>query len=229
MSIPVTHRAPAVPKRVILFGFLLGLSLALLGLVGSHLVGSLNKNYVGIVTRQLPSLGLIRAISQAQSVSRRLIEAAPLHMEDPEINAMQAIILRVRQENGDRLDKLERLLDDPEARKLLGRLREERLSYHLGSDQFLALLKTRPERPVWESQRIAMVDVDQRYVQAQDRLAEYCEASAASRSDELTQRSRDLTRFFFIVAAWPLVLAVGFFIYGLISTLALFYRSRANT
>ena len=132
----------------------------------------------------------------------------------------------VRQENGERLDKLEGLLASTEASELIERLRQVRQRYHNESDKFWALLKARPEQVEWEGQRAAMVEVDKLYVSAQDRLAEYCERSAASQSDELTRRSRLLTRFFFVVAAWPLVLAAGFFFYGLISTLALFYRSR---
>ena len=229
MSLPVTNRPPVVPKKVILFGFLLGLSLALLGLIGSHLVGSLNENYMGIVTRQLPSLGLIREISQAHSAGRRLIETAPFRIKEAQVVELEAAILKLRHGNGERLDKLERLLNTPEASKLIGHLRSQRINYHAESDQFLQRLKNQPTREIWESQRSRMFNVDQLYVKEQDRVAEYCEQTASARSAELTRRSRNLTLFFFVVAAWPLILAVGFFLYGLISTLALFYRSRSHS
>lgn len=228
MSVSIAYRAPAVPKRVILFGFLLGISLAILGLVGSWLVSNLNSAYQEIVTTQLPSLSLIREISKAQSSSRRLIESIPLNRTRDDIRTVRENIIRIRAENGKRLADLEKLLSGDTAGKLIARLHAVRVQYHRESDKFLDVLIKDPDRVVWEVQLAAMIDVDLQYVEAQNRLAEYCEQTANARSDDLTQRSRGLNRFFFVVTAWPLILAAGFFIYGLITTLALFYRSRSN-
>ena len=228
MSVSIAYRAPAVPKRVILFGFLLGISLAILGLMGSWLVSNLNSAYHEIVTTQLPSLGLIREISKAQSSSRRLIESIPLKRSRDDINTVRDSILRIRAENGRRLTDLEKLLSGDTAGKLIVRLHEVRAQYHTESDKFLDVLMKEPDRAVWEVQLAAMINVDIQYVEAQNRLAEYCERTANSRSDDLTERSKGLNYFFFVVTAWPLILAMGFFLYGLITTLAFFYRSRSN-
>jgi hypothetical protein len=228
MQIPSTYRAAAVPKRVILFVFLLGLSLAILGLVGSQLVIELNSAYSEIVERQLPSLGLIREINQGQSQNRRLIDSIPLNLAQADVVEIRKNIESMRMINSQRLDKLEQLLGTNEASALIQNLRVVRSTYNSTCDRLMDVLTDEKDRNSWELQRALMIEADVRYVDAQDLVATYCEESAAARSDNLSRRSKDLTNLFFVVAAWPLLLAIVFFTYGLISTMALFYRSKIS-
>lgn len=226
MSIPVTNRPPAVPRRVVLYGLLLSVSLALLGVIGSYLVSSLNGDYQEIVSRQLPSLSVVREISQANGNGRRLVEALPQHLSDPEVAQVRARIADIRDENTLRLAKLEDLLDSETGVQLIAQLRATRKAYHNQVDKYIKALETGIEEGAQIGWRTKIESLDFEYVSAQDRLAEYCSRSASSRGEDLTRRSKQLTFFFLVIAAWPLILAVAFFLFGLISTLVLFYRAR---
>jgi len=228
MPIPVTHRAPAVPKRVVLFGFLLGVSLAILGLLGSYLVTRLNADYNEIVTTRLPSLSLIREINKNQSIARQAVESLMAVPAPVDIDAVWAKVVRLRQENSERIDKLDELINVDEGEHLIVNLREVRKLFHTETEAFFQVVAEGADVNQLVRQRARMTDMDIKYMDAQNRVAEYCEQSAAERSDDLTRRTNGVSRFFFVVAAWPLILAVGFFVYGLISTLSLFYRSREN-
>ena len=81
------------------------------------------------------------------------------------------------------------------------------------------------ERALW---RARIEEVDAKYVEAQDRLADYCLRSATAQGDVLTRSSTRLMWFFMVFAAWPLLLVSGIFLYGFISTLLVFIRSPRN-
>jgi hypothetical protein len=217
-----------VPKRVLFLGCMLGLSFALLGGLGTYLARNLNAEYAQIVTNQLPSLGLVRDVSKANSTGRRLLETAGNRLSAEELEVLKARIEKIRDENTARLARLDTLLDSPESMRLSQRLREDRRVYHELADAFLARLSQgvdAEERMEW---RTRIAEMDTKYVEAQDRLADYCELSATVRGDELSRSSRLLMWFFTVIAVWPLVLATAVFLWGFASTLILFARGREN-
>jgi hypothetical protein len=226
MSIFITNRARAVPKGVVWFGILLSLSLAVLGLLASYLVSSLNGDYQEIVSRQLPALAIVRNISQANAVGRRLIEGLPDYLEKEQLAVVNAKMDFISSENTLRLERLQQLLDATEGRQLVQSLLERRKSYRDSTVRLLDDLGrgiSQVERERW---RQMISEVDGRYVEAQDNLADYCSRTAEARGLALTDRSRKLTVLFLVIAAWPVVLAVGSFLSGLISTLVFFFRHR---
>ncbi len=226
MSIPVTNRPPAVPKGVVWFGILLTLSLALLGLLASYLVTSLNGDYQEIVNRQLPALAIVRNLSQANATGRRLVEALPNKLEENSLREVGAKLNAIREENTVRLERLQVLLVDRDGQELMAALLAKRQKYRETTLRLLDELSrgvSAEQRAEW---RIRISEVDSQYVDAQDDLADYCSITAEKRGDALTHRSRKLTGLFLIIAAWPVVLAVGSFLSGLISTLIFFFRHR---
>jgi hypothetical protein len=226
MSIPISNRPPAVPKGVVWFGIMLTLSLACLGLLASYLVQSLNGDYQEIVGRQLPALAIVRKVSQANATGRRLLETLPSKLDETSYLDISERLESIRAENTVRLETLERLLDTSAGRELMHTLRERRGEYRDISMQFMKALSsgvTPEEHSAW---REHLSVADGHYVSAQDALADYCSFTAETRGEALTHRSRRLTGFFLLVAAWPLVLAVGSFLSGLVSTLVFFFRHR---
>jgi hypothetical protein len=226
MAIPVTNRPPAVPKGVVWFGILLTLSLALLGLLASYLVTSLNGDYQEIVSRQLPALAIVRNLSQANATGRRLVETLPNKLDENTLREIRAKLNSIREENTARLERLHVLLDDHDGQDLMAALMAKRQKYRETTLMFLEELSrgvSAEQRAVW---RIRISEVDSQYVDAQDDLADYCSSTAEKRGDALTHRSRRLSELFLIIAAWPLLLAVGSFLSGLISTLVFFFRHR---
>jgi hypothetical protein len=226
MAIPSTHQRPAVPRRVILFGFFLGASLAVLGLVGSHLVDQLNDDYVKITSTQLPSLALIRDINKAQGQGRLLLQPVTDRITVDGLNEIKLAVRSIREKNTERLYRLGELLTDDKEQVLLHELRKVRMDYHVECDRFLSALASRSDEYALELQRLAMLRADAKYVEAQDMLGDYCERRATLQGAILAERSKNLNRFFFVVAAWPLVLAVSFFVFGLLSTVVMFYQRR---
>ncbi len=226
MSIPIRNGAPAVPRRVAIFGLLLSLSLALLGIFGSHLVSQINNSYQDIVARQLPSIGIVREVSQTNAQGRRLLDSLGASASTAEIDEVEIQLRLHRDTNSVRLAKLEGLLQSEEGRQLTTELLAARKVYRAEVDTFFKEMRAGSNleaRARW-TQRMAAADAH--YISAQDRLADYCSRSAASVSEELSKRSARLNSYFLLIAAWPLVLVISFFIYGLCSTLILFYRSR---
>jgi hypothetical protein len=226
MSIPVTNRPAAVPKGVVWFGILLTLSLALLGLLASYLVTSLNGDYQEIVNRQLPALAIARNLSQANATGRRLIEALPIKLDENSLKEVTAKLNSIREENTVRLERLQVLLDAEDGRELMSKLLSKRQSYRETTLRFLNELSrgvSLEQRADW---RIRISEVDSQYVDAQDDLADYCSTTAEKRGEALTQRSRKLTGLFLIMAALPVVLAIGSFLSGLVTTLVFFFRHR---
>jgi uncharacterized protein YdiU (UPF0061 family) len=227
MSIPAINRPPAVPKGVVWFGILLTLSLALLGLLASYLVNSLNGDYQEIVNRQLPSLAIVRKISQTNANGRRMVESLSNSPVTVELEEVKAKLNAIREENSIRLERLRLLLDKEEGRALVEALLERRMDYRDSMDQFFKDLSHGMDSEKRESWRLKISVLDKFYAEAQDNLADYCSRTAEERGDALAHRSRKLTGLFLIVAAWPLVLAVCSFLSGLISTLVFFFRNRA--
>jgi len=230
MPIPVTYRPPAVPKRAVLFVCLLGVSLAILGIIGNYMVTGLSAEYKEIVTTRFPSLSLIREINKNQLAARRVVESLGPVSGPTAVDSARAKVIRLRLENTERLNSLDKLIkaDEGEGARLLAQLREVRKAFHDETDAFLQEVMEGAGGDELIRQRARMTDMDTKYMDAQNRVAEYCEQSAAERSDDFARRTAKVGRFFFVVAAWPLVLAIGFFIYGLISTIELFSRSRGN-
>lgn len=226
MYIPVRNTPPAVPRRVAAFGILLSLSLALLGVFGSYLVARINGTYQEILARQLPSIGIVREVSQTNALGRRLIDSLSVDVATSEIERVELGLSAHRDINTLRLARLEGLLNSEEGSRLTDELLNARKVYRLEIDAFLRAIRagmTVGDRADW-NRRIS--EADAQYVVTQDRLAEYCSRSATAVAEKLSQRSAKLNGYFLIIAAWPLLLALMFFIYGLCSTLILFYRSR---
>lgn len=224
MILPASTNPPAVPRRVVVFGLLLSLSLALLGIVGSHLVAELNGSYQEIVVRQLPSISIMRAVSQANSFGRRMLDSLSTSSSMDEINAVEERLREMRDSNTLRLAKLQGLLNSDRGQYLTEKLLSVRKRYREQVDGFVRELKegmTAQQRAAW-AERLA--NADEEYVMAQDQLADYCTTSAVAVSDVLSVRSQRLVSYFLLIAAWPLILAVAFFVYGLISTLVLFHK-----
>lgn len=226
MSIPISNRAPAVPKGVVWFGILLTLSLAVLGVLASYLVTSLNGDYQEIVSRQLPALAIVRNISQANAVGRRLIEGLPAKLDADQLDEVRAKMNAIRDENSRRLERLQQLLDTAEGRQLVETLLERRKEYRDSTLRLLDCVEAGMSQDERERWRQTISALDSRYVEAQDVLAEYCSRTAESRGLALTDRSRKLTALFLVIAVWPVALAVGSFLSGLVSTLVFFFRHR---
>ena len=130
----------------------------------------------------------------------------------------------MREANTLRLAKLQNLLMTQDGQAVISQLLETRLKYRREVTEFLKELKvgmTQEQRDQWT---LRLSDVDAEYVAMQDNLADYCTKSALSVNDLLSTHSKRLVLYFFLVAAWPLILAAGFFFCGLISTFVLFYR-----
>lgn len=226
MSFSLRNNAPAVPRRVVIFGVLLSLSLALLGIFGSLLVAQLNHSYQEIVSRQLPSIGIMRAVSQANAYGRRLIDSLGINATEAQVTIVENKLEEMRDSNSLRLARLQGLLENGEGYELTEALLAARKTYRTEVNAFLKEIRsgmTDDRRDEWMTR---LADADLEYVSAQDKLADYCSTSATAVSEELGIRSKRLTSYFLLIAAWPLVLAGGFFLYGLCSTLVLFYRVR---
>jgi len=224
----MSHLRSRVPKHILFFGVMLALSFAWVGGLGTYLAKGLNAEYSRIVTSQLPSIGLVREVSKANATGRRLLEATENRLTGEELGVLQGRIAEIRVENSARLAQMDMLLGSVESVRLSERLRMDRHAYHELADEFIVRLSQgleMEERAMW---RARIEEADAKYVEAQDRLADYCLRSATAQGDVLTRSSTRLMWFFMVFAAWPLLLVSGIFLYGFISTLLVFIRSRRN-
>ncbi len=208
-----------------IFGLLLSLSLALLGLIGNYLVGKLNASYQNIVNCQLPSITIMREISQTNAQGRRLLDSLGPSSSLAEIQDVEARLQIHRDENSARLAKLELLMNSDEGRNLTNELLDVRRAYRSEIDRYLLELKNGMSAQTRSSWAQRMLVADNSYTIAQDKLVDYCMKSASAVNAELSERVGRLNSYFFLIAVWPFVLAAAFFVFGLLSTLVLFYRA----
>jgi hypothetical protein len=204
------------PVKVLLLLLVLSLSLFVTGTCGALLVRKYNSSYQEIVTRELPILALLRNITRASSATRRAVNTYAT-TTDVELRAVNyknfetALIF-----NDGNFERLKALVAD-DGKVALEELLQCRRNYIEAAKKVLFELEGR-DSVMDVAQRQVLEELYGKYADSQDNLAEYAENKAAKKSERITVQGRRLYAFFLIVILWPVLISLGFFIYGILTT-----------
>ena len=211
------------PIRVVILLTLLSFSLFITGICGAMLVWKSHEAYQGIVSRELPTLALLRDVARVGSATRRAVNtyadtSIPAIRSERLVDFEEAVV-----RNNKNLESLRKyVLKDGHI--LLNNLLDSRLRYVEAARGFLhdpegvAALKSEKREHLEDLYRV--------YIANQDILADYAEKQAASKSEKIISDGRTLYIIFLAVALWPLLISLLFFACGILTTAYSLFRSQ---
>ncbi|MBC8011670.1 MAG: MCP four helix bundle domain-containing protein [Burkholderiales bacterium] len=215
-----------VSLHAITYVILLSLSMLALGGVGIWFTASVSHSLEELRQETLPAASVMRVITREAGRMRRSVDELDLPKTPDDIAVIRARVEDFRKINNDNLKQLEVLLDEPQLAALLTNVVATRHLF-LGELAELFRIVERGDAPELRlNQKLVMARAYERYRDEQDKLAEYCEIRASEQSEAILLRAGRFEVFGVITALWPLLAGAGLFLYGVVSTALVFFRSR---